>query len=223
VSRRDRPARPPRGTAGAPLWVEATIRAPLERVWELTQTPEQHVRWDLRFSRIVPVADLPGGGWRFRYERSLPGHVITGTGTSLGETDRPDGTRTSALRFDTADRLSPLREGRGYWRYVPISVSDSDEATGTAVRFVTGYDYEPGFGRLADRLLRPAVLWMTAWSFDRLRIWAETGTPPESWPLLSVLAFWRPDRPRASRCGTTPPRRGALADAPSTLSTLEAP
>jgi hypothetical protein len=211
---RDRPARPLRGKAAAPLWVETTIRAPLERVWELTQTPEEHVRWDLRFSRIVPVADLPGGGWRFRYERSLPGHVITGTGTSLGERERPDGTRTSALRFDTADRLSPLREGRGYWRYVPVD---------GGVRFVTGYDYEPGFGRLLDRLLRPAVLWMTAWSFDRLRIWAETGTPPESWPLVSVLAIWRADRPRASRCGTTAPRRGALADAPTTLSTLEAP
>jgi hypothetical protein len=222
VTRRDRPARPPRdrparplrGKAAAPLWVETTIRAPLERVWELTQTPEEHVRWDLRFSRIVPVADLPGGGWRFRYERSLPGHVITGTGTSLGERERPDGTRTSALRFDTADRLSPLRDGRGYWRYVPVD---------GGVRFVTGYDYEPGFGRLLDRLLRPAVLWMTAWSFDRLRIWGETGTPPESWPLVSVLAIWRADRPRASRCGTTAPRRGALADAPTTLSTLEAP
>jgi len=214
VSRRDRPARPPRGGAAAPLWVETTIRAPLDRVWELTQTPEEHVRWDLRFSRIVPVADLPDGGWRFRYERALPGHVITGTGTSLGERERPDGTRTSALRFDTTDRLSPLREGRGYWRYVPVD---------GGVRFVTGYDYEPGFGRLLDRLLRPAVLWMTAWSFDRLRIWAETGTPPEAWPLVSVLAFWRADRPRASRCGTTAPRRGALADAPTTLSTLEAP
>jgi hypothetical protein len=214
VSRRDRPARPPRGGAGAPLWVETTIHAPLERVWELTQAPEEHVRWDLRFSRIVPVADLPGGGWRFRYERSMPGHVITGTGTSLGERERPDGTRTSALRFDTADRLSPLRGGRGYWRYVPVD---------GGVRFVTGYDYEPGLGRAADRLLRPVVLWMTAWSFDRLRIWAETGTPPEAWPLASVLAFWRADRPRASRCGTTAPRRGALADAPTTLSTLEAP
>ncbi|MBD8584226.1 SRPBCC family protein [Frigoribacterium sp. CFBP 13729] len=214
MSRRDRPARPPRGGAGAPLWVETTIHAPLERVWELTQAPEEHVRWDLRFSRIVPVADLPGGGWRFRYERSMPGHVITGTGTSLGERERPDGTRTSALRFDTADRLSPLRGGRGYWRYVPVD---------GGVRFVTGYDYEPGLGRAADRLLRPVVLWMTAWSFDRLRIWAETGTPPEAWPLASVLAFWRADRPRASRCGTTAPRRGALADAPTTLSTLEAP
>ena len=214
VSRRDPAGRPPRGGAAAPLWVETTIRAPLDRVWELTQTPTEHVRWDLRFSRIVPEADLPGGGWRFRYERSLPGHVISGTGTSLGERGRPDGTRTSALRFDTADRLSPLRAGRGYWRYVPVA---------DGVRFVTGYDYEPGFGRLLDRLLRPVVLWMTAWSFDRLRIWAETGTPPESWPLVSVLAVWRADRPRASRCGTTAPRRGALADAPATLSTLEAP
>ena len=85
-----------------------------------------------------------------------------------------DGIRTSALRFDTRDRLSPLGPGRGYWRYRP----DGDH-----VVFSTGYDYEPAWGRALDRLLvRPLVGWLTAWSFDRLRIWAETEVPPERWP-----------------------------------------
>lgn len=64
-------------------------------------------------------------------------HTITGTGRFLGEKHRPDGTLTSALRFATADRLSPLRSGRGYWRYNPT-------AQGTT--FITGFDYEPGWG-----------------------------------------------------------------------------
>ncbi|HEY4459032.1 MAG TPA: hypothetical protein VGN81_32260, partial [Pseudonocardiaceae bacterium] len=50
------------------------------------------------------------------------------------------------------------------------------------IRFRTGYDYRPGWGRLgtaADRLFRPLLGWGTAWSFDRLRLWLERGTTPE--------------------------------------------
>ncbi|PJJ73125.1 uncharacterized protein YndB with AHSA1/START domain [Diaminobutyricimonas aerilata] len=198
---------------GRGIYVEVLIAAPLERVWELTQDPESHPRWDLRFSRITPVADLESGGYRFRYERRMPGHTIVGTGTSIGERRRADGTRTSALRFDTDDRWSPLGEGRGYWRYVP---------TDDGIRFITGYDYRPAWGPL-DLVVRPFVGWMTAWSFDRLRIWAERDEPPERWPLATALAFWRRDRPRAANCARRPPGRSALDDAPSTLGTLEAP
>ncbi|MET0805490.1 MAG: SRPBCC family protein [Lacisediminihabitans sp.] len=196
------------------LYVEVLIRADIESVWQATQDTEQHPRWDARFSRITRSADLDDGGYRFRYERSAPGHVIVGFGMSIGEKHRADGTRTSALRFDTDDRLSPLRAGRGYWRYIPTS---------DGVRFITGYDYTPGFGRGVDLVLRPVVLWLTAWSFDRLRIWLEEGVPPESWPLVSVIAFWKRGRPKASRCITRVPVGGALADAPPTLADLEAP
>ena len=196
---------------GRPLYVETLIRADLDHVWQLTQDPALHPRWDLRFTSIVPISEDPRGRMRFGYERRIPFHVIRGTGTSLGEKARSDGTRTSALAFDTDDRLSPLRGGRGYWRYVP---------TAAGIRFITGYDYVPGFGHAADRVFRPLILWMTAWSFDRLRIWAETGTPPERWPLWSVLAVWRPERPRARRCRTAPPLGGAMADAPQTLAEL---
>jgi hypothetical protein len=199
----------------AAIYVEIEIRCSIERVWELTQEPTQHPRWDLRFSSITPTAELDSGGYRFRYERRLPLHTIVGTGTSLGERSRPDGTRTSALRFTTTDRLSPLGDGRGYWRYLP---------TGDGVTFITGYDYAPGWGRALDSLvLRRFIGWMTAWSFDRLRIWAETGTQPEKWPLYSVFQVWRRERPRAGRTRRMPRHGHAMDESPATLDTLEAP
>ncbi|MFM9920538.1 SRPBCC family protein [Lacisediminihabitans sp. H27-G8] len=197
-----------------PIYVEIEVRSPIDRVWLLTQDPVQHSRWDLRFSSITPTAGRADGGYQFRYERRLPLHTIIGTGISLGERGGPDGTRTSALRFATDDRLSPLAGGRGYWRYRP---------TPDGVTFITGYDYTPGWGSTLDRLvLRPFIGWMTAWSFDRLRIWAETDVPPEAWPLASVVMFWRPDRPRASRCRRKPRRGHAMDDSPETLDRLEA-
>ncbi len=184
------------------IYVEALVRTDMDALWELTQNPALHPRWDLRFSSITPEPAGEGEAVRFRYARSIPFHTIVGRGTSIGEVRRADGTRTSALRFDTDDRLSPLRHGRGYWRYVP---------TAEGIRFITGYAYEPGFGRLPDLVLRPVITWMTAWSFDRLRLWAETGTLPRWW------------QPRARRCVTTPPARGAMHGAPATLARLEAP
>ncbi|RMB58419.1 SRPBCC family protein [Tessaracoccus antarcticus] len=203
-----------------PLYVEVEIQAPLERVWELTQDTDAHPRWDLRFSRITPVEELPAGGYRFVYERSLPFHTLKGVGVSVGERSRPDGSRTSALKFATDDRLSPMGEGRGYWRYVP---------TATGTRFITGYDYEPGFGAvgaLMDRLVtRRLIGWMTALSFDRLRMWAETGEEPGRWPVVSTFMLWRSQRPRAARCLRRPPTRDAsvMDDAPATLEGLETP
>ncbi len=199
----------------AEIYVEIEIRASMDRVWELTQNPSLHSRWDARFTSITPTEQLPGGGHRFRYELRSPLHTIAGTGTSIGERIRPDGSRTSALRFTTADRLSPLGDGRGYWRYLP---------SGDGVTFLTGYDYAPGWGRLLDGiLLRRLIGWMTAFSFDRLRLWAETGTEPEAWPLWSAAWFWRRDRPRAGRCRRVPRRGGAMDDAPATLDGLDAP
>ena len=37
------------------IYVEVRVAAPLDMVWELTQDPEQHVRWDVRFSEILPT------------------------------------------------------------------------------------------------------------------------------------------------------------------------
>lgn len=157
-----------------PLYVEIRIRAAMERVWELSQNPEAHPRWDLRFSHIVPVDHDDQGQVRFRYEFLLPLHTIKGTGTSLGHRHRVDGQATSVLKFDTADWLSPIGPGSGYWRYIP---------TDDGLRFITGYNYQPGMGIIGKALdtnvIRPALGWATAISFDRLRLWAEADLDPK--------------------------------------------
>ncbi|WP_128380249.1 hypothetical protein [Streptomyces cavernae] len=165
------------------MYVETRIRGTgLEELWARTQEPAQHQRWDVRFTEIdhLPRAEgepagAEGEPRKFRYAtRVLPFLTVAGTGVSAGERERPDGTRTSALRFTSPHPLSLLAEGSGYWRYVP---------DGDGVRFLTGYDYRPRWGRcgvVADRLLfRPLMGWATAWSFDRLRIWLEHGITPE--------------------------------------------
>ncbi|MEV5969015.1 hypothetical protein [Streptomyces sp. NPDC051921] len=157
------------------LYVEARVRADLDTLWERTQDPAEHQRWDLRFTEIAYLPPAEGEPRRFRYAvRVLPFLVVAGTGVSAGERHRAGGDRVSALRFASPDPLSLLAEGSGYWRYVPGE---------DGVRFLTGYDYRPrwgAFGRVADRLLfRPLMGWATAWSFDRLRLWCEDGITPE--------------------------------------------
>ncbi|MFH8768819.1 hypothetical protein ACIF83_15525 [Streptomyces sp. NPDC085866] len=157
------------------LYIETHIRTDLDDLWARTQDPAQHLRWDLRVSEIDYLPRAEGEPQRFRYAaRVLPFLTVSGSGVAAGEKERPDGTRTAALRFASPHPLSLPAEGSGYWRYVP-------DAQG--VRFLTGYDYRPrwgAFGALADRLVfRPLTGWATAWSFDRLRLWLERGITPE--------------------------------------------
>lgn len=231
---------------GVGLYVETVIRAGMDELWERSQDPSQHQRWDLRFTAIDHLPRREGEPQRFRYAtRVLPFISVDGTGVCAGERRRPDGTRVSALRFASDHPLSLLAEGSGYWRYVP---------DGAGIRFLTGYDYRPRWGRfgaLADRLvLRPLMGWATAWSFDRLRLWCERGTPPGAAlaravgesvlralvcaaallyapavaaPFVLAAALLLPPlpgTPAARRCLRTPPGRTPVA-APRLLSTLE--
>ena len=157
------------------IYVEQRIRAPLEALWERTQDPDLHERWDLRFTEIdyLPRPD-PTKPQAFRYATRLGfGVAVAGTGESVGQRDLPGGSRASALRFGSDQRRSLIRDGSGYWKYVP---------TDAGIRFLTGYDYEVRWGlagRLVDRLaFRPLIGWATAWSFDRLRLWLERGIDP---------------------------------------------
>lgn len=230
------------------IYVETLVRAGMDELWPATQDAAAHTRWDLRFSRIVDVTPQRGDAPRaFRYELRLPGRTLAGTGTSLGERRRPDGSATSALRFGSPDPLSLIARGSGWWRYVP-----TDEGT----RFLTGYDYEPGWGALGrgvDLLgFRWLLGWATAWSFDRLRLWCDGGVPPERAlrreladaalrlgalaaattgvrrrsPLalagLLLLAPPLPGAPRAGRCLRQPPGRLGRT-APGSLAALEEP
>jgi len=257
-----------------PLYIEVLIKASLDDLWHRTQDPACHQRWDARFTRITylpsvetgsdgnegptPPADgaarshgqptdgaeVPRLATRFGYAtRVFPGQTISGSGITINERLRDDGTRTSALRFSSPDRRSPIRRGTGYWRYIP---------TASGVRFLTGYQYTPGwgwFGRPADLLVRPLLGWATAWSFDRLRLWSERGISPRralvhAWceiiarfavitvaaaldkplaMLASILAIAIPPTPwtpAARRCLRTPPDNAA-GRAPAIATTLE--
>lgn len=192
-----------------PIYVETRVRCDMEKLWRLTQEPAQHQRWDLRFTEIdyLPRAD-PTAPQRFRYAvRLLPGLVVAGEGVTLGDRSASDGSRTSALGFGSDSPLSPIREGRGYWRYVP---------TDDGIRFLTGYDYAPRWGAIGELLdryaVRPVMGWATAWSFDRLRLWLETDQTPEvsrDQALLGCvgLARGRDGIPSAGRCLRQPPDR----------------
>jgi uncharacterized membrane protein len=158
-----------------PIYVESRLRVPMDRVWEATQDPDRHQRWDVRFGEIAYQPKVDGAPQRFTYATTLlPGFRVAGTGESLGDRDRSDGTRWSGLKFWADDRRSIIEAGAGYWRYVP---------TEDGIRFLTRYDYRPRWGRVGELLdrtvVRPVFGWGTAWSFDRLRIWLEDGTSPE--------------------------------------------
>ena len=172
------------------IYVEILIRAPMEVLWAYTQTPALHERWDLRFSRIEYASPNAGEPevQRFRYTTRLAlGLEITGEGETIAQRGLPDGSCISSLRFASAHSLSIIREGSGYWKYIP---------TAEGIRFLTWYDYRTRFGaagRLFDRIIfRPAIGWATAWSFDRLRLWLEEGAEPEH-----ALRY---NLPSASRC-----------------------
>jgi hypothetical protein len=148
----------------------------MDELWQKTQDPHLHQRWDLRFSTIDYLSRTSQSEpQQFLYSTRLGfGISIAGAGESTG-TREINGERTSALKFWSDHPLSLIRVGTGYWKYIPCD---------DGVRFLTWYDYDPRFGgagKLIDRaLFRPAIGWATAWSFDRLRLWLETGTTPEA-------------------------------------------
>lgn len=147
----------------------------MDALWAHTQTPALHERWDLRFSRIeyLPKSDQTDVQ-RFRYTTRIGfGVEVSGDGETAGQQNLTDGSRSSALRFGSHETLSIIREGSGYWKYIP---------TTEGIRFLTWYDYRTrggSAGALFDRVIfRPLIGWATAWSFDRLRLWLEHGVGP---------------------------------------------
>lgn len=191
---------------GEPIYVESRIACEVDEIWRFTQDPAIHQRWDLRFTRIE-YAPRSGSEQpqRFSYARRIaPGLWIHGFGETTGERRADDGSAASALRFWSEQARSLIRQGSGYWRYVP----DGDGG----VRFLTRYDYEPRWGALGsaiDRLIfRRAIGWATAWSFDAVRIWIERGIVP-SGPLRALAqrltgTVDRSRLPSASRCLRAP-------------------
>ncbi len=168
----------------AGIYVETRIRCELEDVWRLTQQPDLHQQWDLRFTRIKYLPkSRDADPQQFLYETRIGfGLRITGTGESMGERGSPQEGATSSLRFSSTDPKSLIRRGSGYWRYIP---------TAKGIRFLTWYDYDVRFGsvgKLLDRwAFRPLIGWATAWSFDRLRLWIEHKQPPQTSLMLALI------------------------------------
>ncbi len=167
------------------IYVETKIQGSLDELWEKTQDPQWHERWDVRFTSItyLPRA-AESEPQRFLYSTRIGfGLSIDGEGQTVGSR-RGEGRRTSSLRFWSDDSKSLIREGAGYWQYVPVD---------DGVRFITGYDYRTRFGwigRGLDRLVfRPLMGWATAWSFDRLRLWIEEGVDPAVSMQRTVIHF----------------------------------
>jgi DoxX-like family len=158
------------------IYVEVLIQAPIEVLWDHTQDPSLHQRWDLRFSTIRYLPRSDDEPQQFLYATRIGfGLQITGKGESIGQRELSEGRRASSLKFSSEDPRSIIREGSGYWKYIP---------TPDGIRFLTWYDYRTRFGRagvLLDRaVFRPLLAWATAWSFDRLRLWLERGVAPNA-------------------------------------------
>jgi DoxX-like family len=157
------------------IYVEVLVRAPMDALWAHTQKPALHEQWDLRFSRIEYLpSSRDSDPQRFRYTTRIGcGLEVRGEGETVGHRRLGDGSASSALKFASAEPVSLIREGSGYWKYIP---------TAEGVRFLTWYDYRTRFGAVGavvDRLIfRPLIGWATAWSFDRLRLWLEERVDP---------------------------------------------
>lgn len=82
------------------IYVEIPIRASIEELWEKTQNPQLHQRWDLRFTQIEYLPRKGGEPQRFLYRTRIGfGLKIDGQGESIGERDGEGGERTSSLKF----------------------------------------------------------------------------------------------------------------------------
>jgi uncharacterized membrane protein YphA (DoxX/SURF4 family) len=168
------------------IYVEILVRAPMDALWAHTQTAELHEKWDLRFSQIdyLPKAQETESQ-QFRYTTRIGfGLEVSGEGETVGQRNLTDGSRSSALRFGSSAPLSIIREGSGYWKYIP---------TTEGIRFLTWYDYRTRFGpvgALFDRMIfRPLIGWATAWSFDRLRLWLEQRVDPAQAMRQTLIHF----------------------------------
>lgn len=159
------------------IYVERPVEGTIDELWAATQEPDEHARWDLRFSDIEYLPKENGDDpQEFTYRTRVGfGLAVAGTGTSVARRER-DGETTSVLEFRSDDPKSLIDEGRGFWRYA--------EADGDEIRFLTEYDYDTRWGTVGtavDRFLfRPLLGWATAWSFDALRLWVEEGVTPET-------------------------------------------
>lgn len=159
-----------------PLYIETKINCDFDTLWTNTQDPSIHQQWDLRFSEISYLPkNEPTDSQKFLYSTKIGfGINVNGIGESVATKTKDSGESTSVLKFSSDSQISIIKQGSGYWKYIP-------ETDG--IKFFTGYDYETRwglFGNLIDQFIfRPLMIWATAWSFDCLKNWIEKGLHPK--------------------------------------------
>jgi len=169
-----------------PLYIETKIKCDFDTLWTNTQEPSIHQQWDLRFSEITYLLkDNPIEPQKFLYSTKIGfGINVSGIGESVATKTKENGESTSVLKFSSDSKISIIKQGSGYWKYVP-------EADG--IKFFTGYDYETRwglFGKLIDKFIfRPLMIWATAWSFDCLKNWIEKGLNPKQAIIAQLSVF----------------------------------
>lgn len=144
--------------------VEAIIPAPVEVVWERTQTPELHTLWDIRFTHIAYLDEKDARGFQLMDYRTdvVFGIEVAGIGRYLQNTPP----HHSTFEFESADWKSIITLGRGIWIYEPCR-------EGTYFKTVYDYGVRYGFvGRWLDALVfRNLLRLSTEWGFETLRQW----------------------------------------------------
>ncbi|WP_191566020.1 DoxX-like family protein [Metabacillus idriensis] len=176
-----------------PIYVELSIHSDMDKLWDATQIPALHSQWDLRFSSITYLPKIENEPQHFLYKTNIGfGLNVQGWGKSIGSFRSDDGSRTSSLHFGTDQKMSIIKEGKGYWKYKPER---------NAITFLTQYDYKVNFGKAGvffdTVLFRPLIGWATALSFDVLKRWLEKEEAPafqyirffSTW-LISFLFFF---------------------------------
>lgn len=157
------------------LYIETKINCDFERLWDYTQNPKLHQQWDLRFSEISYLKkEKETDPQLFRYSTKIGfGLEVNGLGESVGTKTKTNGESTSVLKFSSDNKISIIKEGSGYWKYIP----END-----GIQFLTGYDYDTRwgvFGKAIDKVVfRPLMIWATAVSFDCLKKWLEDEIVP---------------------------------------------
>lgn len=166
-----------------PLYIETKIKGDLDTLWTYTQDPELHEQWDLRFTEIKYLPkEKTTERQHFLYTTKIGfGIKVNGIGESVATKTKDNGENTSVLKFSSKSKTSIIKEGSGYWKYIP-------ETNG--IKFLTGYDYETRwgiFGKVIDKLIfRPLMIWATAWSFDCLKNWIEKEINPKQ----AIMSQW---------------------------------
>ena len=128
------------------IYVEIPILCAVDELWEKTQNPALHQRWDLRFTEIEYLPRTGEEPQEFLYRTRIGlGIKIDGKGESTGTKDGEGGTRTSSLKFWSDDPKSLIKMGSEYWKYVPTRTG-SAFLLGTTTKHVSAHSEGPWIG-----------------------------------------------------------------------------